>query len=305
GGVSWQQVKSYAEEVIAVIRENDEDAVIIVGTPNWSQYVDQAAADPITTSDNIMYALHFYAATHTDDLRNKMKNAVNNGLPVFVSEYGICDASGNGGINYDQANKWVKAMDDLGISYIAWNLSNKNETSAILKSSCNKTSGFGQNDLSDSGKWLYETLTGRTVTDFTPSNTGDKQQNNQGSAQQGGNNQQAAPTPTQAPTANISTGEGLAIVAEARDSWESPEGKNCNYSLTITNNSGKDVDGWKISLNFTENITAVQGWSGNFTIEGKTLHISNVDYNGRIANGESIKDIGFIITGGSNIQIVG
>jgi len=71
GGTSWSDIKSYAEEVIEVIRSNDKDGIIIVGTPNWSQYVDQAAENPITGYDNIMYTLHFYAATHKDDLRSK------------------------------------------------------------------------------------------------------------------------------------------------------------------------------------------------------------------------------------------
>ena len=61
GGTSWSQVKSYALEVIPVIRANDPNAIIIVGTPNWCQYVDDAANDPITEYDNIVYAVHFYA----------------------------------------------------------------------------------------------------------------------------------------------------------------------------------------------------------------------------------------------------
>ncbi len=310
GGVSWQEVKAYAEEVIEVIRENDDDSIIIVGTPNWSQYVDQAAADPIATSDNIMYALHFYAATHKDNLRTQMKNAVNNGLPVFVSEYGICDASGNGAIDEKQANAWIEAMDDLGISYVAWNLSNKNETSAIISSNCSKSSGFTKDDLSPSGKWLYEMLTGKSAEDFTPSNTGNN--SNQNSSQGNQQNQQSipnvgsgqsAPTPTKAPAVNVSTGEGLDIQAEVKDSWGSDSDTSYNYSLTITNNSGKSVDGWEITLQFTDTITAVQGWSGNFTIDGSSLHISNADYNGAIADGESKQDIGFIITGSDTLKI--
>ncbi len=158
GGTSWSDVKQYAEEVIEVIRENDEDGIILVGTPNWSQYVDQAAADPIEGYDNIMYTLHYYAATHTDSLRNTMVKAVEGGLPVFVSEYGICDASGNGAIDKVQANQWVETLDQLKISYVAWNLSNKAETSALFKSSCSKVNGFTTDDLSESGKWLYEVL---------------------------------------------------------------------------------------------------------------------------------------------------
>lgn len=159
GGTTWQDIKSYAKEVIGVIRANDEDAVILVGTPNWSQYVDQAAADPITEYNNLMYTLHFYAATHTDDLRNKMVSAIESGLPIFVSEYGICDASGSGAINEEQANLWVEQMDHYGISYVAWNMSNKNETSAIIQNWCNKTNNFSLEELSAAGQWLYKTLT--------------------------------------------------------------------------------------------------------------------------------------------------
>lgn len=156
-GTSWKEIKSYARSVISTIRKNDKKAVIVVGTPTWSQDVDQAAADPIK-GDNIMYALHFYAATHKTDLRNKMTAAINKGLPVFVTEYGICDASGNGAIDKKEADRWGQTMDEYGVSYIAWNLSNKQESSSIIKSSCSKVSGFKKSDLSDEGKWLYSML---------------------------------------------------------------------------------------------------------------------------------------------------
>lgn len=156
-GTSWKEIKSYARSVISTIRKNDKKAVIVVGTPNWSQDVDQAAIDPIK-GDNIMYALHFYAATHKTDLRNKMTAAINKGLPVFVTEYGICDASGNGVIDKKEADRWIQTMDEYGVSYIAWNLSNKQESSSIIKSSCSKVSGFKKSELSDEGRWLYHLL---------------------------------------------------------------------------------------------------------------------------------------------------
>ena len=310
GGTSWKEIKTYAEEVIGVIRENDEDAIIIVGTPNWSQYVDQAAADPITTSGNIMYALHFYAATHKEDLRKQMVNAVNNGLPVFVTEYGICDASGNGGIDEGQANAWVKAMDEHGISYVAWNLSNKNETSAIISSNSNKVSGFGKDDLSASGKWVYEMLTGKSVSDFVPSNTentgstGSQAGNQSGSSTSGGQQSENQPAPTNPPAANVSTGEGLVLQAEVKDSWAADGGKNYNYGLNITNNSGQAITGWNVTLKFSGALTSVQGWGGTYTIEGNLLHISNESYNGKIGAGESIGDVGFIVAGGENLYII-
>lgn len=163
GDTTWEDIKAYAGEIIPIIRENAGDAVILVGTPNWSQYVDQAAASPIMGEENLMYVLHFYAATHKEELRSTMAAAIDAGLPIFVSEYGICDASGNGDIDEEQANQWITLMNDYGVSYIAWNLSNKDETSAILSSTCTKTSGFESEDLSPSGKWLYHMLTGQEI----------------------------------------------------------------------------------------------------------------------------------------------
>ena len=156
GGTTWSQVKSYAEEIIPVIRANDEDAIIIVGTPTWSQDVDKAVADPIKGYENIMYTLHFYAATHTDWFRNRMETVIDVGLPIFVTEFGTCDASGNGEIDIAQSNEWMKTMDENGVSYVAWNLSNKNESSAFIKSGCNKLTGWKKRELSSSARFVID-----------------------------------------------------------------------------------------------------------------------------------------------------
>lgn len=157
-GTSWDDIKTYANEVIPCIRQYDEDALIIVGTPNWSQDVDVVSLSPISDYSNIIYSLHFYAGTHKEDFQNKLLTALDNNLPVFVSEYGICDASGNGSVDIDSANKWIEILDENNISYVCWNLSNKDESSAIINSTCTKTSNFTYDDLSNEGKWLYDTL---------------------------------------------------------------------------------------------------------------------------------------------------
>ena len=158
-GATWGDVKFYASEVIPSIRSYDKDAVILIGTPNWSRDVDEAVKDPVTGYDNIMYTLHFYAATHKEDLQNKLKSAADAGLPIFVSEFGICSDDGNGQVDIDSANSWISLLDSYGISYVCWNLSNKEEKSALLTPACDKTSGFTYEDLSDEGKWLYGVLT--------------------------------------------------------------------------------------------------------------------------------------------------
>lgn len=161
GGTSWQDIKSYAEEVIPVIRKNAPDAVILVGTPTWSQDVDVAAADPLTDVTNVMYTCHFYAATHKENIRDKVKKAHDMGLPVFISEFSICDASGNGSLDYDSASEWMKLINDENLSYAGWSLSNKNESSALISSGCDLTSGWTDADLSETGKWLKQTISGK------------------------------------------------------------------------------------------------------------------------------------------------
>ena len=159
GGTEWEDIKEYAEVIIPIIRKNDKDAIIVVGTPTWSQDVDMAAKDPID-AENVMYAVHFYAATHKDNIRSKVTTALDAGLPVFISEFSICDASGNGGIDYDSAAEWMDLINGRNMSYASWSLCNKNETSALISSDCNKTSGWDVSELSEAGKWLRMTISG-------------------------------------------------------------------------------------------------------------------------------------------------
>lgn len=149
-GGSWENITAYANRIIPVIRENDPKAVILVGTPCWSQWVDVAADKPLDI-DNIMYSLHFYGATHKQDLRDKAIYAHNKGLPIFVNEFGLCSASGNGDIDREEADEWKKLMDSLNLSYICWNLSTCNEASAVLVHTCERVSDWTDEDISEQG----------------------------------------------------------------------------------------------------------------------------------------------------------
>lgn len=153
GGTSWETIRKYAVKVTEAIRKYDKNAVIVVGTPNWSQDVDQAAQKPLQ-GKNIMYTLHFYAGTHGQWLRDKAQTALNKGLPLFVTEFAICDASGNGGLNKTEGKKWMSFLKKNKIPYVAWSLSNKAETASLIKSSCRRLSGWPNADLTTWGSWL-------------------------------------------------------------------------------------------------------------------------------------------------------
>lgn len=160
GGASWDgDIKPYAEEIIPIIRKNSPDSVIIVGTPTWSQDIDEAAANPLKEK-NVLYALHFYAATHTDWLRQRLIDCYNKGLPVFVSEFGTCDASGNGSNDFNESKQWLTLLDKYGISCCNWNLANKNEASSVFKESASTDGNWSSGDYSEAGAWIRKWFRG-------------------------------------------------------------------------------------------------------------------------------------------------
>lgn len=160
-GADWNSdIKPYAETVIGTIRKYDDHALILVGTNTWSQDVDSVVGNTLDDG-NVMYVAHFYAGTHKENIRNKISTALNAGVPVFISECSICDASGNGGIDYASASEWLDFMNSNQLSFIAWSLSNKAETSALISSGCSAKSGWSDGDLSETGRWFKSAISGR------------------------------------------------------------------------------------------------------------------------------------------------
>ena len=284
GNTSWSDIKSYGEEIIPVIREIDDDAIILVGTPQWCQKPDEAVKDPFEGYDNIMYTVHFYADTHKADLRKTMMGAIKEGLPVFVSEYGICDASGNGNCNEDEADKWVETMNEYGVSYVCWNISNKDESSAIIDSSCGKKSGFTDDDLSDEGLWLKKMLGSALGVE------------SKGNSNMGDADKDEDETDDNGELIVTSSNDNFKISANISNTWEGNGDNYYQFDLSVKN-TGKDIEGgWSIVLEFTSDIKVDQGWNGKYKAKGNKLTITNVDYNEDVESGTTLNDIGFILT---------
>ncbi len=297
GDVSWEQVKSYAEAVLEVIRRNDPETVVLIGTPTWSQHPDQAAADPLSGFDNLMYTLHFYAATHKDDLRGVLRSCVEGGTPVFVSEYGICDASGNGAIDEESANTWMALMDELKVSCACWSLCNKDESASFIKAECSKTSGFEDADLTASGLWLKSVLAGRLPSGDAPSGTGSSEDTAHGE-------DDSTAAASGAPSPSSFTAGDISVSVSLRQTWES-EGKTFKlFDLSIANASAGEVSPWTVPLQFSGEFELQQGWNGIFATDGSSLIITPESYNATLAAGASISDIGFIVAGAADLSIV-
>lgn len=150
----WNSViKPYAESLIPVIRANDSNAIILVGTNTWSQDLEGPLSNRLSYT-NVMYTFHFYAGTHTEFMQQRLQSAVHAGLPVFISEFGTCDASGNGGFNSAQSSVWFNVIKNYNLSHINWSLCNKAETASALVAQTSKTSGWQENELSESGRLI-------------------------------------------------------------------------------------------------------------------------------------------------------
>ena len=297
GGTSWSSIKSYALEVIPVIKANNPDAIIIVGTPNWSQDVDIAANDPITGYTNIMYTIHFYADTHRDSLRQKMQTAIDKGLALFCTEFGICDASGAGANNISEGNKWISAMDSNNISYCIWNLSNKAETSSLIQSGCSRTSGWSESELTEAGKWYVGVLNNGVTPGSTNIASDNSNSNNNNNNNNNSNNNNNNNSTTPAVTASAANTQ---VTITNSGGWSSGSSNCSQYTVTIKNTGSSAVNNWKVTVSFGGNITLDQSWNGNFSASGSNITITPVDFNNEISAGQSV-EVGFIISYSGNV----
>ena len=164
-GVPWSNIKAYAGVIIPIIRDKDPEAVIIVGSPDDSGDLSFAAADPLKDSDgrmlhNVMYALHFYAGSHPDDITRFTDYAKL--LPIFVTEWGASSDSGDSPDDYSTAVRFVDAISGANtagvrVSWVAWSFTHDQESSAMLRS-CHGP--WEESNLTEWGLWVQGHLSG-------------------------------------------------------------------------------------------------------------------------------------------------
>jgi endoglucanase len=163
-GVSWASIKSYAEKVIPVIRANDPDAVILVGTRAWSSFglsdgagPEEIISNPVSAS-NIMYSFHFYAASHVDYHREGFARAIAK-LPVFVTEFGTQEFTGDGPNDFVSSQKYIDLMQLNKVSWVNWNFSDDFRSGAVLKSgTCSGSGPWNGSALKPAGTWIRDRM---------------------------------------------------------------------------------------------------------------------------------------------------
>eukprot|EP00441_Pelagodinium_beii_P027876 CAMPEP_0197655270 /NCGR_PEP_ID=MMETSP1338-20131121/39353_1 /TAXON_ID=43686 ORGANISM="Pelagodinium beii, Strain RCC1491" /NCGR_SAMPLE_ID=MMETSP1338 /ASSEMBLY_ACC=CAM_ASM_000754 /LENGTH=439 /DNA_ID=CAMNT_0043230891 /DNA_START=60 /DNA_END=1379 /DNA_ORIENTATION=+ len=155
--VDWSQhLKPYHQEILATIRQYSNN-LVICGTPTWSQDVDRASEDQLE-GENIAYTLHFYASTHKGYLREKASTALQNGAALFVTEWGTCEASGDGSLDFVETQAWLDFLDEHHISDAAWAVNDKAEACSALMPGASSMGNWADADLTESGRWVRNSL---------------------------------------------------------------------------------------------------------------------------------------------------
>ncbi len=160
--VNWPRIKQYAETIIPIIRKNDPQTIIIVGTPYWSNRPWRVVGNELTGDNayNVMYTYHFYAATpqHLKNL-DTVKTILNK-IPIFSTEWGLSEESGDGNLDLVASQNYEDVLSGnnstgVKISNCIWSFNDKAESSALLKaSSCGSSSWNNRSAAGDKAFYL-------------------------------------------------------------------------------------------------------------------------------------------------------
>jgi endoglucanase len=137
-----------------------------VGTPDWSSLgvsgdhdSSEITASPLT-GDNLMYSFHFYAASHGEEYRKALDAAAEK-LPIFVTEWGSQESSGDGRNDFKSAQAFLDLMAKRKISWTSWNYSDDERSGAAFKEGTGPRGPFDVEHLKDAGKWVRDKIRNR------------------------------------------------------------------------------------------------------------------------------------------------
>jgi len=153
----WEALKEYATSLIETITAIDgNEPVILMGCPSWDQRIDLPASSPIEGYANLMYTMHFYAATHGQWLRDATDAAIAAGIPVFISECAGCEADGNGFLDKEAWKTYSDWATAHGMSMMAWSISDKVETCSMLTKEASSEGSWEGDVVKDWGQLVKD-----------------------------------------------------------------------------------------------------------------------------------------------------
>ncbi len=179
-GVTWNRIKNYADQIIPVIRAIDDDAVVLVGTQGWATFgvsgegsLQDVINNPLQF-DNVMYTFHFYAKSHRDVYLTTLDQASDR-LPVFVTEFGSQEFTGDGVNDFDMTQRFIDLMRQKKISWTSWNYSDDFRSGASWQSETCSGGSWATNNLKPAGSWIRDKIK-FPADDFPGADTGGDEQ---------------------------------------------------------------------------------------------------------------------------------
>jgi endoglucanase len=164
--VEWSEIVQYANDVIPLIRKSAPDAVVLIGTPSWSTLgvstkgnnAWQQIADNKPAFPNLMYVIHYYAASHTFQAAFESASAK---LPLFATEWATAGFQETSANDEAKGQAFVDMLKRRRISWAYWNYSNNTPgIFSVFDKSTAATGPFapGGSNVTPTGKLVYKWL---------------------------------------------------------------------------------------------------------------------------------------------------
>ena len=165
---SWGDLKNYHANVLGCIRAYTNNLYIAGNPGNSSQ--PHVACDDRLDGVNIAYTLHFYAASHKQEYRDRANSAIGRGCAVAISEWGTCEYTGNGFVDENESRTWLNWANEKGVLTANWSLNDKPESCSALTPGAPTNGGWNDGQLTQSGHFMKNFLNGGNGPHPTPGN---------------------------------------------------------------------------------------------------------------------------------------
>ena len=164
--VAWSEIVAYAKEVVPLIKANNPDAVILVGTPSWSSLGisskgndawKEIAANKLSYS-NVLYVIHYYAASHNFQAAYE---AASQQLPLFSTEWAAAGFQETSSNDEGKGQAYADMLRRRKIGWCYWNYSDGTPgIFATFDSSTAATGPFapGGSNITPTGRLVYKWL---------------------------------------------------------------------------------------------------------------------------------------------------
>ncbi len=279
GASSWADARDYAPDLIDTIRSGAPQSVVLVDIPGSFAYTECAVASPVDRS-NLLYSITVDSSAWEDSVREKLETTIQQGMPLIVTEFGVCQADGM--VDTWQADLWKDLLDSFDTGYFLGPLCapyGEADNALLLPTSAEDFWSF---ELSTAALWYTERL---NSTD-TYSAEG-----------------AFMPTDSAYNTLSQPLGNGLmAEIAQIPGTYNSA--RSCEYDITLINQTASDISGWRLRLTWAFDVENSDFWNCDVGGFGNNRLLAARDFNSVIPAGSSVS-FGIIVTGEASAQLTG